>query len=74
MKQKLSRQSENISLVAVIVVLFIIFTILQPNMMTLFNIKNILVQVSLTAIAAAGMMLVISAGAVLAAMRKRSGQ
>lgn len=55
MKQKLSRQSENISLVAVIVVLFIIFTILQPNMMTLFNIKNILVQVSLTAIAAAGM-------------------
>lgn len=40
MKQKLSRQSENISLVAVIVVLFIIFTILQPNMMTLFNKKT----------------------------------
>ncbi|HJD13733.1 MAG TPA: ABC transporter permease [Candidatus Ruminococcus avistercoris] len=62
MKQKLSRQSENISLVAVIVVLFIIFTILQPNMMTLFNIKNILVQVSLTAIAAAGMTFAYTAG------------
>ncbi len=62
MKQKLSRQSENISLAGVVVVLFIVFTILQPNMMTVFNIKNILVQVSLTAIAAAGMTFAYTAG------------
>ncbi|MGI6011615.1 MAG: ABC transporter permease [Ruminococcus sp.] len=62
MKKKLSSQSENISLAAVVVLLFIIFSILQPNMMTVFNIKNILVQVSLTAIAAAGMTFAYTAG------------
>lgn len=62
MKKVFKRHGENLSLVAVIVVLFIGFTILQPNMMTAFNIKNILVQVSLTAIAAAGMTFAYTAG------------
>lgn len=62
MKKKLAGQSENISLAVVIVVLFAVFTILQPNMMTVFNIKNILIQVSLTAIAAAGMTFAYTAG------------
>ncbi|MGI6174993.1 MAG: ABC transporter permease [Christensenellales bacterium] len=62
MKKKLARQSQNISLVAVIIGLFIVFTLLQPNMMTIFNVKNILVQVSLTAIAGAGMTFAYTAG------------
>ncbi len=62
MKRKLFKQSENLSLAVVIIVLFAVFTLLQPNMMTVFNIKNILVQVSLTAIAASGMTFAYTAG------------
>ena len=62
MKKIISRHSENISLGAVIIVLFAVFSVMQPNMMTAFNIKNILVQVSLTAIAAAGMTFAYTAG------------
>lgn len=51
-----------LSLLVVTVALFIIFTILQPNMATVFNIRNILVKVSLTAIAAAGMTFAYTAG------------
>ncbi len=51
-----------LSLLVVTVVLFIVFTILQPNMATVFNIRNILVKVSLTAIAAAGMTFAYTAG------------
>ena len=62
MKNWIQKQSQNISLIVVIVILIIVFTMLQPNMLTLFNIKNILVQVSLTAIAGAGMTFAYTAG------------
>lgn len=62
MKRWLNRQTQNISLIVVIAVLLFVFSILQPNMLTLFNIKNILVQVSLTAIAGVGMTFAYTAG------------
>lgn len=62
MKKFILKHSDNLSLGAVIIILFIGFSIMQPNMMTAFNIKNILVQVSLTAIAAAGMTFAYTAG------------
>ena len=60
--RKLKISFNTLSLIVVVAVLFIIFTILQPNMATMFNIRNILVQVSLTAIAAAGMTFAFTAG------------
>lgn len=62
MKRLILKHSDNLSLGAVIIILFAVFSIMQPNMMTAFNIKNILVQVSLTAIAAAGMTFAYTAG------------
>ena len=59
-KRKISFNT--LSLIVVVIILFIIFTVLQPNMATIFNIRNILVQVSLTAIAAAGMTFAFTAG------------
>ncbi len=59
---KLKKNSDTLGLLLVMIVLFLVFAFLQPNMLTLFNIKSILVQVSITAIAAAGMTFAMTAG------------
>lgn len=56
------RFSDTAGLFGAIILVFIIFSCLQPNMLTPFNIKNIFVQVSITAIAAAGMTFAMTAG------------
>lgn len=62
MKRLIQRQTQNISLIVVILILLAVFTALQPNMLTFFNIQNILIQVSLTAIVGAGMTFAYTAG------------
>ncbi|MBR2188427.1 MAG: ABC transporter permease [Eubacterium sp.] len=62
MKKWLNKQSETLSLAVVIVILVVVFSILNSNMLTIFNLKNVLVQASLTAIAAAGMTFAYTAG------------
>lgn len=59
---KLKKYSDSLGLVAVVILLYLVFSCVQPKMLTLFNIKSILVQVSITAIAAAGMTFAMTAG------------
>jgi len=54
--------SDTAGLLAAVILVFTVFSCLYPNMLTLFNIKNIFVQVSTTAIAAAGMTFAMTAG------------